>query len=85
MNRVVRAGAYAADAVVATVGGADVPLTQTWPVRRPRPSRERQDTAEGLHTGQRVLDLLYPVARGSSAAVPGGFGTGKTVLLQKIA
>ena len=40
---------------------------------------------EGLHTGQRVLDLLYPVARGSSAAVPGGFGTGKTVLLQQIA
>ena len=85
VSRVVRAGAYAADAVVATVGGADVPLTQTWPVRRPRPSRERRDTAEGLHTGQRVLDLLYPVARGSSAAVPGGFGTGKTVLLQQIA
>lgn len=85
VSRVVRAGAYAGDAVVATVGGADVPLTQTWPVRRPRPSRERRDTAEGLHTGQRVLDLLYPVARGSSAAVPGGFGTGKTVLLQQIA
>jgi V/A-type H+/Na+-transporting ATPase subunit A len=54
-------------------------------VRSPRPYRERLTVEEGLHTGQRVLDLLYPVARGSSAAVPGGFGTGKTVLLQQVA
>lgn len=79
------AGAYAADAVVATVAGVDVPLTTMWPVRLPRPYRERLHAAEGLHTGQRVLDLLYPLARGSSAAVPGGFGTGKTMLLQQIA
>ncbi|NGP04514.1 V-type ATP synthase subunit A [Rhodococcus sp. 14C212] len=79
------AGTYTADAVVATIAGVDVPLTTTWPVRRPRPYRRRLDAAEGLHTGQRVLDLLYPVARGSSAAVPGGFGTGKTMLLQQIA
>ncbi len=79
------AGSYQADEVVATVGGTAVPLTTAWPVRRPRPYHERLEVAEGLHTGQRVLDLLYPVARGSSAAVPGGFGTGKTVLLQQIA
>jgi V/A-type H+-transporting ATPase subunit A len=79
------AGSYTADAVVATVGGVEVALTTTWPVRTPRPYLERQGVTEGLHTGQRVLDLLYPVARGSSAAVPGGFGTGKTVLLQQIA
>ena len=85
VDRVVPAGSYASDAVVATVAGVDVPLTQSWPVRRARPSRERLDTVEPLQTGQRVLDLLYPVARGSSAAVPGGFGTGKTVLLQQIA
>ena len=42
-------------------------------------------TTEPLLTGQRVLDLLFPVARGGTAAVPGGFGTGKTVLLQQIA
>ena len=46
---------------------------------------DRQPDVEVLRTGQRVLDLLFPVARGSSAAVPGGFGTGKTVLLQQIA
>ncbi len=78
-------GPIGADAVIATVGGMPVPITTTWPVRRPLPYRERLNTQEGLHTGQRVLDLLYPVARGSSAAVPGGFGTGKTVLLQQIA
>ena len=63
----------------------EVRLTQHWPVRHPRPYRDRVDDVSGLVTGQRVLDLLYPVARGSTAAVPGGFGTGKTMLLQQIA
>jgi V/A-type H+-transporting ATPase subunit A len=72
-------------APVACVGGVDVPMTATWPVRRPRPHAGRLDTATPLVTGQRVLDVLFPVARGSSAAVPGGFGTGKTLLLQQIA
>jgi V/A-type H+-transporting ATPase subunit A len=54
-------------------------------VRRPRPFRARRDAAVPLVTGQRVIDVLHPVARGSAAAVPGGFGTGKTVLLQQIA
>lgn len=70
---------------VARVGGVDVPLTTAWPVRRPRPHARRLDSAAPLVTGQRVLDVLFPVARGSSAAVPGGFGTGKTLLLQQIA
>ncbi|MGW3938789.1 V-type ATP synthase subunit A [Streptomyces phaeochromogenes] len=73
------------DAVVAVVDGTEVPLGGTWPVRRPRPVRERVDAREALTTGQRVIDLLFPVARGSTVAVPGGFGTGKTVLLQQIA
>ena len=60
-------------------------MTQRWPVRTPRPYLSRVDGSEPLVTGQRVLDLLYPVALGSTAAVPGGFGTGKTVLLQQIA
>ena len=78
-------GSYAGDAVVARVGDTDVPLTGRWPVRRPRPFRSRVYAAEPLHTGQRVVDLLFPVARGSAVGVPGGFGTGKTVLLQQIA
>ncbi|MBF4764512.1 V-type ATP synthase subunit A [Nocardioides islandensis] len=78
-------GTYAADAVVARVGDTDVALTQRWPVRLPRPYRSRGYDARPLHTGQRVVDLLFPVARGSAVGVPGGFGTGKTVLLQQIA
>jgi V/A-type H+-transporting ATPase subunit A len=78
-------GRYTADAIIAQVGPFPVALTQSWPVREARPYLERLDAQQPLHTGQRVLDLLFPVARGSSAAVPGGFGTGKTVLLQQIA
>jgi len=71
--------------VVARVGGADVRLSERWPVRAPRPFRDRPPGVVPLHTGQRVLDLLYPLARGAAAAVPGGFGTGKTMLLQQVA
>ena len=85
VQHIATAGSYAADAVAATVAGVDVRLTSLWPVRRPRPYRERLTAAEGLHTGQRALDLLYPILRGSTASVPGGFGTGKTLLQQQIA
>jgi len=71
--------------VVARIGDHEVRLAERWPVRRPRPFRGRLTEVVPLHTGQRVLDLLYPVARGGAAAVPGGFGTGKTLLLQQIA
>jgi len=71
--------------VVARIGTHEVQLAEHWPVRRPRPFRDRRTEAVPLHTGQRVLDLMYPVARGAAAAVPGGFGTGKTLLLQQIA
>ncbi|CAN5291067.1 ATP synthase subunit A [soil metagenome] len=70
---------------VAKVGDQAVPLAESWPVRRARPFRERSTETMPLHTGQRVLDLIYPLAKGSAAAVPGGFGTGKTLLLQQIA
>jgi len=70
---------------VARVSGCELGLTQRWPVRRPRPVRARLAGGGPLVTGQRVLDLLFPVARGSTAAIPGGFGTGKTVALQQIA
>lgn len=72
------------DDVVATVGGTVVRLVQEWPIRLPRPGR-RVDADTVLHTGQRALDLLFPLAKGATAAVPGGFGTGKTMLLQQIA
>ena len=70
---------------VARVDGQDVLLAQRWPVRRPRPVSSRLHLGAPLTTGQRALDLFFPIALGSTAAVPGGFGTGKTVLLQQIA
>lgn len=79
------AGEYTVAETVAVVGGHPVRLAQRWPLRRPRPSRWRLEASVPLTTGQRALDLLFPVARGSTAAIPGGFGTGKTVLLQQIA
>ena len=75
---------HALDAV-ARIGDHEVQLAQRWPVRRPRPFQDRLSEVVPLHTGQRVLDLMYPLARGAAAAVPGGFGTGKTLLLQQIA
>ncbi len=85
LERLVAEGSYTSADTLAVVGGTPIGMVQRWPVRRARPSARRLDAGEPLVTGQRVLDLLYPVAMGSSAAVPGGFGTGKTVLLQQIA
>ncbi|HVP76054.1 MAG TPA: V-type ATP synthase subunit A [Gaiellaceae bacterium] len=79
------AGDYTVAEPIARISGSEVALAHEWPVRRPRPVRERLRADVPLLTGQRALDLFFPIARGSSAAVPGGFGTGKTVLLQQIA
>ena len=79
------AGLAAGDSVIAVVSGVAVRLASDWPVRRPRPYRRRLEGAAPLLTGQRVVDVLFPVTRGGATAVPGGFGTGKTVLLQQIA
>ena len=79
------AGEYTVGEPVARVGGSAISLAHRWPVRQPRPVTARERLSAPLTTGQRALDLFFPVARGSTAAVPGGFGTGKTVLLQQIA
>jgi V/A-type H+/Na+-transporting ATPase subunit A len=78
-------GDTSADQPIARIGAVDVSLSHRWPVRRPRPAFARDGEPRLLRTGQRVLDLLYPILRGSSASVPGGFGTGKTLLQQQIA
>jgi V/A-type H+-transporting ATPase subunit A len=69
--------------------GAETELTmmQEWPVRVPRPFKEngRLLLSEPLITGQRVIDTFFPISKGGSAAIPGGFGTGKTIILHQIA
>ena len=71
--------------VARTHRGLEIPLAQWWPVRIPRPCAERLPPAEPLITGRRVIDLLFPLSKGGTAAVPGGFGTGKTVVQHGIA
>lgn len=66
-------------------GGDPLTLMQHWPVRRARPVRERLPFEQPLVTGQRIFDFLFPVAEGGAVTVPGGFGTGKTVIEQTLA
>lgn len=63
----------------------EVAMSHLWPVRTPRPVIERLPSDEPLVTGQRVLDSLFPIALGGKGAIPGGFGTGKTILLEALA
>ena len=63
----------------------ELKLAQKWPIRVPRPSRSRFTANRPLVTGQRILDTLFPIAKGGTAAVPGGFGTGKTMTQHQIA
>ena len=63
----------------------NVALAQKWPIKMPRPIKERKPLSIPLITGQRVLDTTFPIAKGGCAAVPGGFGAGKTMLQHAIA
>ena len=60
-------------------------MTQKWPIRVPRPSAKRYPATRPLITGQRILDTMFPLAKGGTAAIPGGFGTGKTMTQHQIA
>ena len=87
---VVESGRYAENAPIATVRDAEgrehaLAMAHSWPVRVPRPVARRLPIDAPLVTGQRILDSLFPIALGGKAAIPGGFGTGKTVLLEALA
>ncbi len=87
---VVEAGCYTEMQVVCVVKDSkgernEVRLSHRWPVRRPRPVAERIPVEGPLFTGQRILDSMFPLACGGRAAMPGGFGTGKTVLQETLA
>jgi len=66
-------------------GDVDLKMMQVWPVRVGRPTKQRLALSQPLITGQRVIDTFFPCAKGGASAIPGGFGTGKTVTLQQIA
>ncbi len=73
-------------AVIETESGRrDVTMLQKWPVRVPRPILERLRISEPLITGQRIIDTFFPIGKGGAAAIPGGFGTGKTITQHQLA
>ena len=73
-------------AIVSTdEGDVKLQMLQRWPVRKARPVAKKYDPTLPLITGQRVIDTFFPVAKGGTAAIPGGFGTGKTVMLHQLA
>ncbi len=82
-------GEYTVNDVIARIDGSrgEVPLTmmQRWSIRKPRPVKERKPLRIPLVTGQRVIDTLFPLAKGGTVAIPGGFGTGKTMTQHAIA
>jgi len=78
-------GAYSVNDVIMRVAGQEITLCHKWPVRRSRPVARREPISRPLITGQRVIDTLFPIAQGGAAALPGGFGTGKTMLQHQLA
>ena len=83
-------GKYTVNDTIVTVELPDhttqeLTLAQKWPIRIPRPTARRLPASHPLVTGQRVLDTVFPIARGGTAAIPGGFGTGKTMTQHAIA
>lgn len=63
----------------------DLPMAQKWPIRVARPTAKRFPAVKPLITGQRILDTMFPLAKGGTAAIPGGFGTGKTMTQHQVA
>ena len=81
----IRSGPARVDEPVVWIDEQPVTMLSRWPVRDPRPVGARLGQSTPLITGQRAIDVLFPIARGGAATIPGGFGTGKTVLQQSLA
>lgn len=87
---VVPDGTYTIEDVLVTIRDAknethELKMAHEWPVRTPRPNAYRRETLVPLITGQRVIDIFFPIAKGGTAAIPGGFGTGKTMTQHQLA
>jgi len=84
--KTIKAGDFTVDETICILeDGREYPMIQRWPVRVPRPVREKKNPTIPLLTGQRILDGLFPIAKGGTAAIPGPFGSGKTVTQQQLA
>ncbi len=73
------------DVIAATEFDEEIKLSQFWPVRKPRPYADKLEVSEPLVTGLRIIDVFFPLSKGGTAAIPGGFGTGKTMTQHSVA
>ena len=79
-------GEYTVDDVIGTTElGEEIRLSHYWPLRNPRPYARKLEVSQPLVTGQRVIDVFFPLSKGGTAAIPGGFGTGKTMTQHAVA
>ena len=79
-------GSFTVDEEIATTElGEKIAMSHYWPLRKPRPFSQKLEVTEPLVTGQRVIDVFFPLSKGGTAAIPGGFGTGKTMTQHAIA
>uniref|UniRef100_A0A7C3EWG4 A-type ATP synthase subunit A n=1 Tax=Candidatus Methanomethylicus mesodigestus TaxID=1867258 RepID=A0A7C3EWG4_9CREN len=89
VKSIAKEGDYLIEDTVAEIetssGIEELKLYQRWPVREPRPYQERLEPSDPLITGQRIIDTFFPVAKGGAVAIPGGFGTGKTITSHQLA
>jgi len=89
VKSIVGKGEYTIQQTIAVLetsaGPRDLTMMQKWPVRDPRPIRERLRITQPLVTGQRIIDTFFPIGKGGTAAIPGGFGTGKTITQHQLA
>ena len=89
VRSIVGTGSYVITGTLAAIdtssGSREVAMLQRWPVRTARPIRERLRIVEPLITGQRVIDMFFPIGKGGTASIPGGFGTGKTIAQHQLA
>jgi len=82
----IKAGSFKVDETICVLtDGAEISMMQKWPVRGPRPVAKKLMPTKPLITGQRILDGMFPIAKGGTAAIPGPFGSGKTVTQQQLA
>ncbi len=86
VKKIAKAGEYTVDDVIATLDdGSEIRMLHAWPVRQPRPVAKKLDPVTPFLTGMRILDVLFPLTMGGTAAIPGPFGSGKTVTQQSVA
>lgn len=81
----IKSGQFTVNDVVAKVAGQEITMVQKWPIRDPRPVKEKLNPDKPLITGQRIVDTFFPIAKGGAGCIPGPFGAGKTVTQHQLA